>query len=392
VIFALNDLALYLLKLGKYSARSLESHGLVRATPEAFDKMNKNGILFGDHVFYHCPSSLASWAIMYYTNGPMSHVAFALGDGQVFDATTRGIIAHPIRDYFDRRGRVKLVSPEGVRMSAERERELRAVLDAQIGKGFAWRGVIWFWILIVCGAHEDYRVRFTVDFLILFSAIIFAVWRIPVLAYESCGIAAIYLLAVVFNIVRRQGLVVAQPAMRSPNGLLRHAEAYIDSRAMRGPAIQSYFALNEAMVPDRTAEEFKITRLSAANCESLASQVRGLSAMPDLLDIHLPAARLAGYQLWLAIRDDKVLGVLGARDAWSITWGDHVLIQDLISQHSQLGLTATGQLLAHVFRDSESRSRRCICLEGFRPKTQPRSDGPPAIAAIEPQGGPQSGR
>jgi hypothetical protein len=89
--------------------------------------------------------------------------------------------------------------------------------------------------------------------------------------------------------------------------------------------------------PERKAEQFECVELSAEQCECFASQIRDLSATPGFLEIHLPAARLTGYRLWGALRDKQILAILGARDAWSITWGDHVLIQDLISFRSQLG-------------------------------------------------------
>ena len=137
---------------------------MVRATPETLDEMNKNGVLLGDALFYHRSRSLASWAVMYYTSGPESHVATAMGDGRVFDATTRGVIFHPMKDYFDGRGYVMILRLPRLVTSAEQEREVRARMDAQIGAPFDWRGVIWLWITYVCGADTSYRARFTVDF------------------------------------------------------------------------------------------------------------------------------------------------------------------------------------------------------------------------------------
>ena len=353
MIFALADLAQYILKVGRYSARSLEAHGLVRATPESLKDFDKNGLQPGSLLFYHNAHSLASWAIMYYSNGPLSHTALLYDDGQVFDATTSGVIIHPIKDYFDGRGYVTLVKTPWVLGD-----DARAFIRDAVGRGFAWGDVFRLWLWYVCGADVSYRPRFTIDFLILFAGLIVTFWRIPILAYEVAGIAVVYLSVLFINIAHG-----------------RHRTHTI-RKQVNWPEVINAFEYGEALTPPPGVKRFQIGLLVKTNdWESFAAEFRKLAALPDQLGIQLPAAILGGYRLWGAMRDGELLAVLGAHDTWSITWGDHVLIQDLVATDSDLGGAAAKELVAYAVRDSANRGRRCIYLQPFRLKKSVQDSG-----------------
>jgi len=198
MLFALIDLTKYLCKVGPYSARSLTGIGAIYASPAAFDAFNASARL-GDQLFVHPRLSLVSWAIMYLTNGPWSHVGTLMGNGEVCEAVTSGVGVHRLERYFDGRHYLRAVQ---LFLSDDEGLRARAYIQSEIGKPYAWRKIRRLFLMTICNEHPDYRFRFTIDLLILLFLPVFLVKVRPVQLF-AVSLAVVYLLILGVNSFNR---------------------------------------------------------------------------------------------------------------------------------------------------------------------------------------------
>jgi hypothetical protein len=210
VIFAIIDLTAYGLGLGWYSGARLVAAGLVHATPEAFQAGGFANLEAGDMIFWHQRGSCMSWAVMYFTNGPMSHTAMSLGGGEVLDATTAGVIVHPLRDYFNGSGYITAAKLPAL---PEHREKMRAFALEQVGKGFNWLGVFRLGGAIVLGGDEHFRAKFAVDVLLLLCGLGVVFYFVPILPVLLCAAAGmLYVLLVCYNVAQQRRRAPSQPA------------------------------------------------------------------------------------------------------------------------------------------------------------------------------------
>lgn len=200
MIFALIDLVRYATKTGRYSPAALEAQGLWLTTHANAAANGLTKLQPGDLIFYHHSYSFLSWAVMYWSDGPMSHTAMYSGDGQVHDATTDGVVEHPLADYFDGRGYMVFQHLDAT--DADRLK-MRKAMQEQVGGGFNWRGLIRLGLSIILGAHDDYRLKFTADFLLLFALLLQLTAPIRVVFVHVLILAALYIIALIGNRLRR---------------------------------------------------------------------------------------------------------------------------------------------------------------------------------------------
>jgi hypothetical protein len=137
---------------------------------------------------------------MYYTDSAWSHVGVVVGQNRLSHATTAGVVEQPITDFFDGKTFVVARRPKG--MTADGIGAALRFAEESRGAGYDWIGVCRFLLRIVFGASGLYRVRVSVDILLVAAMLIaFA----PVeLGLAIVALSAVYVLVVVANTRRRQ--------------------------------------------------------------------------------------------------------------------------------------------------------------------------------------------
>jgi hypothetical protein len=190
----------YAKKRGRYSIEKLNAAGGVLATPDRRDLVDD--LQPADCLIFHTPGSCLSWAIMYYTDSVWSHVAVVIGPNRLSHATTAGIIEQPISDFFD--GETVLLARRPAMMTPEGVAAALAFAEESKGAGYNWFGVFKLFGRILVGASHHYRVRVSVDILLVAAALAALSWgavRLSIIAT-----AVLYVLAVVMNTPRRRRL------------------------------------------------------------------------------------------------------------------------------------------------------------------------------------------
>ena len=200
MLFAVVDYIKYKLQKGIYSPKSIQEHGAVLAEPSLLPKLEKFGP--GDFLFVHTADSILSWAVMYYT-GPTiwSHEALFGKDGYLYDCTTQGVMEHHISDYFDGKSYI-LVFPLNSKISENKKKKGILWLEQQIGSKFNWKGIFFFWLAIISGNDEDFRMCCVADILILLSILMAIFYKIPIIRYAFLYFGIFYLFVVIFSRIR----------------------------------------------------------------------------------------------------------------------------------------------------------------------------------------------
>ena len=83
-------------------------------------------------------------------------------------ATTRGVFEHPFCDYLDGKSYI-IIKVLKEPLTTQQRAELLQSLRNDIGHGFNWIGVVRFFFRIVLGADASYRVRFSIDILLVIA-------------------------------------------------------------------------------------------------------------------------------------------------------------------------------------------------------------------------------
>lgn len=202
MLFAATDYIAYLLRKGPYSHAAMIRQGAALATQDNFPHLN--ACHPGDIFFYHTRRSIISWMIMYFTDSIWSHTGCFVGNGRIIDATTSGVIEHPIADYCDGNGYMSIAS---VRDITEVQRQaMVGFMRRQVGARFNWVGVIRLFLSIISGAHAHYRARYMIDILLSSMGCIVAFfWYQPAQVLISCA-AILYVLVVLANTPRRRAM------------------------------------------------------------------------------------------------------------------------------------------------------------------------------------------
>ena len=199
MLFAIIDYLKYCYHKDHYSFKEIENDGGIPAAKENFPYPEK--IKPFSSLFYHPFGSFISWLIMYYTGGVWSHYAIFLRNGYLSDQTTQGGIEHPFSDYLDGNGYVKIVMITWD-ITEKQINELEKESKRDVGKGYGYTRVIIMFFQIILGFREDYKIRFSLDFLIL-STLLIELLKLLKLNYHLVVILTlIYIIVIAFNIVR----------------------------------------------------------------------------------------------------------------------------------------------------------------------------------------------
>jgi hypothetical protein len=197
MVFALVDLAKYVLKAGRYSPEALAQMGAFRATPEMYTTTNASAV-FGDALFVHPTRSIVSWAIMYLTHGPWSYVG-GMGTGTVWEAVTAGVGENVLRNYFDGQNYVAIVR---LPMTDDQGQGIKAFREETTGDRYSYGKVVRLFLLTICNEHPDYRLRFTIDILITLGLAILLV-PLPPFRFAIISLGVLYLIVLGFASLRR---------------------------------------------------------------------------------------------------------------------------------------------------------------------------------------------
>lgn len=200
MLFAALDYLRYRRRRGMYSDEAIRKEGALLATPENFspvEELPPCGL-----VFYSATDSFQSWLVMYYTGSVWSHVATLTYHGNIIDATTRGVIEHPLLDYLDGKSYVAIRRVKG--MSDQKADRVIQYMRTTLGGGFNWIGILRLYCYIVLGAHADYQFRVSLDVIILFFLISPIALFSRRMWFGLAILMAFYLIVVALNTPKRR--------------------------------------------------------------------------------------------------------------------------------------------------------------------------------------------
>ncbi|MBU0471451.1 MAG: hypothetical protein KKF65_02420 [Nanoarchaeota archaeon] len=167
MIFALTDYCNYIFQKNKYSPVVLNSHGLKIANKENFPSFENIPPI--SIIYCHTRGCFNSWLVMYYTNSVLSHTAMFLENGLLLDVTTSGVIQHSASDYLDNKSYLIILS---IQKTKDEINECLNRARSMIGCDFNWGGIFYFWLLILFGNNEEWRLKHSLD--VLFIILIFS--------------------------------------------------------------------------------------------------------------------------------------------------------------------------------------------------------------------------
>jgi hypothetical protein len=200
MLLALYDYVQYLFHKGKYSENRISTEGGKRATYERL--ASYKNCQAGDIFLYSTTNSFLSWLVMYYTGSVWSHVGTFVGDGVVVDATTSGVLKHPIIDYIDADSYILVRHSMGV--TEEQRKKAIEFLNNAVGTSFNWRGVLRLFLRIILGKHDSYRIRYSVDFILLAIGTLFCLYSVPHAKPIILVLISSYILVVFHNCMKRR--------------------------------------------------------------------------------------------------------------------------------------------------------------------------------------------
>jgi len=171
LLFALVDWVKYVCKVGRYSPGAMARMGAIYASPEGYSAFVAS-VAPGYFLFVHPTRSTVSWAVMYLTHGPWSHIGTLATPDTVFEAVTGGVGEYPLKRYFDGRHYLSLLR---LPLNTEQLAQIRSFAKETSGKDYAYHQIARLFLLTICNEHADYRVRFTVDLFIVLGLVAFLV-------------------------------------------------------------------------------------------------------------------------------------------------------------------------------------------------------------------------
>jgi hypothetical protein len=143
---------------------------------------------------------------MYYTASVWSHVGAFTEHGRIIDATTAGVIEHPLSDYFDGKSYIIILTVKDGLYSDEQAAQSLAWGRSQIGCGFNWLGLWRFFLCIILGKHANYRFRVSGDILIALLALCPLTYWNRALGISLAIVSAMYIVIVAVNTPKRRAM------------------------------------------------------------------------------------------------------------------------------------------------------------------------------------------
>jgi tetratricopeptide (TPR) repeat protein len=111
------------------------------------------------------------------------------------------VIEHHISDYFDGKSYIAVMSI-GDKLSDKQQKKMVLHAERILGAGFNWKGIFFFWLSIISGNNEHFRVCCVADIIILIVSLMGIFYKILILRYVFLALGVLYLLVVVFSRVR----------------------------------------------------------------------------------------------------------------------------------------------------------------------------------------------
>ncbi len=172
-----------------YSPKKLLAQGAMLASPHLLN--NPDMFHTGDIYLLHTRYSFLSWLVMYYEPSPWSHTGTISQNKNSIDATTSGVIEHPISDYLDNKSYILIYRPN---VNTENcENSINKMRSQFLGMQYGWRTVFYIFLVTVYNKKRSYRIKYTLDFL-------FIIFLIN-LIFQNNTIFWISLIFSVFNIL-----------------------------------------------------------------------------------------------------------------------------------------------------------------------------------------------
>ncbi|MGK5675479.1 hypothetical protein ACSNOB_21870 [Micromonospora sp. URMC 106] len=151
-------------------------------------------------IFMHPLNSRLSWAVMYVTDSPLSHVATSVGGGDVIDASLEGVIKYPFDELLDEQSYMAIVIPP---MTDVQQRTVVEHLHSRLGAGYSWFMAARIGLRATVGLSGTFNWRLYFDgalTLALTAAVIGSLWGFA--GKASLAASAIYLVATLLNSAR----------------------------------------------------------------------------------------------------------------------------------------------------------------------------------------------
>jgi hypothetical protein len=167
MVFTIYDYVIFKLGIGRYSEESIRKDDGNLFTEEVLSNLDT-----GDFIFFHTQSSFLSWGICYFTNSVWSHMAQVSEGKNVLDVTTKGCIEHSLSDYVNGQTYYAAFRPKGV-SSEEIKRILQEMRAEYLGTRYGWGKAVGILLSIVMARNRNYRLRISVDILLLMFLLYF---------------------------------------------------------------------------------------------------------------------------------------------------------------------------------------------------------------------------
>jgi hypothetical protein len=193
LIFAIYDYLVYKLKRGKYSNRKLDEVKAILLTNDLF-------LQPGSIIFFHTRNSFISWIICYYSNSIWSHTGIISFDNKIIDATTAGVIEHPLIDYADGNTYYEAWKLKNI-PNNDIEKMIFKMREEHLGLPYGWLKVFNLFIITIFAIKKDaFRLRYLIDFSVLLLILYFII-NLYILKVILAIIIGLYWFIVIKNII-----------------------------------------------------------------------------------------------------------------------------------------------------------------------------------------------
>ncbi len=139
-----------------------------------------------------------SWLVMYYTSSIWSHCALFGKKGELFDATTSGVIKHAASDYLDGESYLSVIV---LPMDEDTRKRIVAASEELIGCGYNWKGVIRIFLNTLIAKRHKWRLKFSLD---IYVILILGLWLQTGANMLWLFLMVFYGVVVAYNLLRRQ--------------------------------------------------------------------------------------------------------------------------------------------------------------------------------------------
>ena len=196
MIFAVLDLASYLLRRGRFSTEAMEARGRKLATEKNFQGWRQFPV--GTIMYSARMNSKISWLIMYADNATASHCAAVVNPETLLDVTGQGVHHASISEYFD--GASYLTFYDASRSVSVEHAD--AVSKRLLGQPYGYGTILRLAVRLVVGRHTTLAWRIVLD-TVLTGVALAILWNelAPTVTNLPAYLGAVYLSILAFNLL-----------------------------------------------------------------------------------------------------------------------------------------------------------------------------------------------